>query len=568
MKKRSFRNVRIGKKYGFTLMIVFVLFAIATVMVGGLLYKVGKDMEFLQKRGDIAIDVTEMGSITRSKSIRVSEFVDTKDTSLIEEYTERQEKFNRFEADVREKMESPEELKFFDEIVQLDKKMNDLFLEGVVPAVKSGNMEEAKTLSQEAGNVRSETVDVLYELREILNKQRDIASGNAQASQSQTMLVLVISVLVAILTGSALVFVISRGVSKSLNRVVYMSNEMAKGNLAVEALDEDGKDEIGQLSAAVNEMGSSLRSMMGQISSISETVSSQSEELTQASSEVQAGSEQVAGTMQELAAGSESQAHHASVLSSKMEQFSGKMEEANANGTGVLKATEEVLLKTDEGRNAMGESMDQMSAIDSIVQQSVQKVKGLDAQTKEVTKLVSIINDVADQTNLLALNAAIEAARAGEHGKGFAVVAEEVRKLAEQVSLSVTDITAIVQTIQNESSYVAQSLQNGYLEVERGTEKMKFTGAAFEEINEQINRMAGNIETVTGNLNEMSADSQEIMAAIQEIASLSQEAAAGIEQTSASTQQTNSSMEEVAGSSEQLAKLAEELNGLVRKFTI
>src|SRR5690625_5747206 len=117
------------------------------------------------------------------------------------------------------------------------------------------------------------------------------------------------------------------------------------------------------------------------------------------------------------------EANSASELSSAMQQFARDVDEANDNGEDIRQTSNEVLNITNEGSQLMNSSKGQMTKIDQIVQDAVQKVQGLDAHSQKISELVSVIKDIADQTNLLALNAAIEAARAGEHGKGFAVVA-------------------------------------------------------------------------------------------------------------------------------------------------
>ncbi|SFJ52652.1 methyl-accepting chemotaxis protein [Halobacillus dabanensis] len=566
--KQKLRNLSIAWKYGLTLIVVFVLFGISTVVVTTLITSIGDDIDALERRGDRALKITEMGSLTRSKSIRVIDYVRTPEQIYIDEFEKRRENFNTLEADIRSKMDSEKELALFDQIVAMDKEMNDVFMEQIVPAVQNGETEAADSLLQDSNTIRSETVDLLAELRTVVNDQRANAIIKAKKDQQLTLLILLASVGISVLIGGLLVYFISRMVTRNLHEVVDVSNQIADGNLSIQAIEYDGKDEIGQLAQSINTMSTNLKEMISQISEVSETVSSQSEELTQSANEVRSGSEQVAVTMQELASGSESQANNATDLSSAMTTFSTQVEEANANGENIRQSSENVLGMTTEGSQLMNLSVQQMAAIDKIVQEAVQKVKGLDSQSQEISKLVSVIRDIADQTNLLALNAAIEAARAGEHGKGFAVVADEVRKLAEQVAESVTDITGIVESIQTESADMAESLQGGYQEVEKGTSQMKTTRETFTKINEAAKEMTNDIQSVTSNLSAISASSQEMNASVEEIASISEEAAAGVEQTSASAQQTSSSMEEVADSSNELSKLAETLNGYVQKFKI
>ena len=217
----------------------------------------------------------------------------------------------------------------------------------------------------------------------------------------------------------------------------------------------------------------------------------------------------------------------------------------------------------------MESSNQQMLIIYQIVQEAVRKMDNLNHQAKEISRIVLMIHEVADQTNLLALNAAIEAARAGEHGRGFAVVADEVRQLAQQVSESVTEITEIVNRIQNESSMTAGSLKNGYKEVEKGSNQIQNTGETFNQIRSAVSEMAQEMKKVfRKNLSGVAVTSQELNATSEVIARIAEESAAGVEETAATTQQSSSSMEEVSQSSRKLATLAEELQELVRYFKL
>lgn len=369
--------------------------------------------------------------------------------------------------------------------------------------------------------------------------------------------VIVLSVIISLL--------VAKGITKPLHALQAKTEEVAAGDLTSN-LRQDRVNEIGQLSLSVHDMKESLKDLLSNVSEATDRLSSQSEELAQSSHEVRSGSEQIASTMQELSSGTESQATSATNLSHWTSEFIEKVSLANDKGESVKTTSDEVLTMTEEGSTFMDTSVKQMVTIDRIVQEAVEKVKGLDDQSKEISKLVQVINDIAEQTNLLALNAAIEAARAGEHGKGFAVVADEVRKLAEQVSHSIGDITSVVNTIQTESDDVVKSLQTGYKEVNQGTLQMNQTNETFGEIKQSVTNMVQDMQMVTESLKEVTDESKAMTDAVEEIASVSEESAAGVEQTSAAAQQSASSMEEVSRSSNELSKLAEELKEQVSRF--
>ncbi|MGR6898893.1 methyl-accepting chemotaxis protein [Rummeliibacillus sp. BSL5] len=439
----------------------------------------------------------------------------------------------------------------------------------VIEEYDNGNKEEAKRImATEVKPLEKEIMDGFKQLSK--DREEKIAKNGEEFASYGTSSLIFILILTAVAAIAAVLIEIKtvRVISRPIIGLVARVKEMAKGDLSQEKIEPTSNDEIGELILATNEMNENTRLVLEKINSLSNVVASRSEELTQSSMEVRTGTEQIATTMQELASGAETQADSASNLAMIMGSFAEKVEETNENGSLIQQNSEKVLSLTEQGTSLMTSTTEQMAKIDQLVKDAVMKVQSLDHRSQEINTLISVIKDVADQTNLLALNAAIEAARAGEHGKGFAVVAEEVRKLAEQVALSVNDITGIITAIQSESGSAVSSLQAGYTEVEQGTIQIENTGMTFNEINGAVTEMGENIRTVSGNLSEIKRHTLSMNASIDEVASVAEEAAAGVEQTAASAQQASSSMEEVADSSKHLATLVDELNELVSRFKI
>ncbi|RKQ32532.1 methyl-accepting chemotaxis protein [Oceanobacillus halophilus] len=559
----NFKSVRAKILFGFGIVIVLaILLSTYTIFS---IHKINSDLsEMMDRELSLLITDEQLANNMAHRSSLIRGYLLFESQTYKEEFQAGTENSIELENQALELSDSDELARLLEKKIEWGTLTDEVFAE-----YDQGNEEKAielmETMVQPLGNELLEGFNNLALERE--QEIKELGENIESSGETIFLFGIIISILVVVL-GIIVSGITSFSITRPIRTVMEQMKSIASGNLNNEALHTKSRDEIGQLVHATNEMNDSMREIMIKINDVSTTVSTHSEELTQSANEIRSGTEQISTTMEELASGSETQANNTSDLSSMMGTYSQKMEEANTNGERVQEESHQVLEMTMEGSQLMDSSMKQMENIDKIVKESAQKVQGLDNQSQEISKLVYVIKDVADQTNLLALNAAIEAARAGEQGRGFAVVADEVRKLAEQVADSVTDISTIVGNIQNEFNVVTDYLNNGYQEVDQGTNQIRLTGEKFNGIRNSVTDMAENIKMITDNISDITSGTQEMNSSIQEIAAVSEESAAGVEETAAASQQTTSSMEEVAGSADELAKLAEELNGLVRQFKL
>ena len=404
------------------------------------------------------------------------------------------------------------------------------------------------------------------EMIAVIGIEQDISFIQHSKEQIFYLTTVLIALTIAIVL--AISVFVSRRISKPISLIAQTMDELANGNLTIDVKETNRKDEIGQLIHSTRMMKSNFHHAIAKVTQAATIVMTKSEELKESSNEFNAGSEQISSTMQEISAGTVNESQTISELSSNVNNFTTNIEDTNVKGEEIHKTSLAILQLTNEGTHLMKSSNDQMNKINGIMQEAVGKMVHLENQIKEVSKLVLIIEQISSQTNLLALNAAIEAARAGEHGKGFAVVANEVRKLAEQVSLSVTDITQIVSNVQGETTAVEDSLKNGYTEIKQGVSQIHLSSGTFNEINSSVTSMVDHIQEILSQLSSNVTRAKKMNESIEEIAAISEESAASVEQTASTVYEFNTSIYEVSKSTAELTNLAVELKQLVHLFKI
>lgn len=314
---------------------------------------------------------------------------------------------------------------------------------------------------------------------------------------------------------------------------------------------QKSEDEVGQLSAALNDMSESLQRQVRVAERISEgdldlevrlssphdtlgkSLEKMVSNLNQLISEVQTSATQITGSSAQVTDLSQSLSDGASNSASSITEISAVMTQMAAqtrdNAANAKKADEQ----SQASRADAGES-------DKLMSELIAAMTEIDNSGKDITAIITTIDNIAAQTNLLALNAAIEAARAGELGRGFAVVADEVRSLAARSAEAAQQTAALIADSSSKT-------QRGMIIAGRTAESLK------------------NIVSGTGAVSSLVSL---IYQASSEQASGLQQASIGLEQIDEVTQKNQSNSQECAVAAKDLSERASLMQRVLGRFKV
>ena len=212
------------------------------------------------------------------------------------------------------------------------------------------------------------------------------------------------------------------------------------------------------------------------------------------------------------------------VLAQASSQQAASLEETSSSLEEMSSMTRQNANNAQEADNLMKKAGQVIAEANTIISGLTRYMSEISQSSRETSKIIKTIDEIAFQTNLLALNAAVEAARAGQAGAGFAVVADEVRNLAM-----------------------------------RAAEAAKSTAGLLEATVAQIKDGENMVQTANQSFGEVASMGSKVALLVSEIASASQEQAQGIEQVSLAIAQMDSVTQQNAANAEEYSSSAQEL---------
>ncbi|MDT8989349.1 methyl-accepting chemotaxis protein [Curvibacter sp. APW13] len=361
-------------------------------------------------------------------------------------------------------------------------------------AKKAGNAEVAmQVLKADYLPAMAQYVAAQKEMVELQKANSAAVATETEDRRRANAIIMIIGlVLVVVLVAVGTLWMV-RSIRIPLEQANHVAQRIAQGDLSA-TITNDRHDEFGQLLSSLQHMNESLGRMVTEVRDSTESIAGASSEIAQGNADLAHRTEQTSANLQATA--------------SSMEHLTGTVQHSTDNARQASQLATSASTVAQRG----GE----------VVTEVVRTMQEIDASSKKISDIISVIDGIAFQTNILALNAAVEAARAGEQGRGFAVVASEVRALAGRSAEAAKEIKALI----------AQSVEK----VESGTSYVTQAGSTMEEIVQSVRRVADVIGEITAAANEQNSGIASVNQSIGDLDQMTQQNAALVEQSAAAAE--------------------------------
>lgn len=345
-------------------------------------------------------------------------------------------------------------------------------------------------------------------------------------------------VFLIVLAGALVVgILVANWIAAPITRVAKNVTAISKTLDLTTKVEVNAKNEIGELALWFNTFIERLEKILASVTELTKHSTFSSTEISTAVEEQSIIATQQSASVSEIAG--------------TVEELSATSSQIADNSNAVVATASNALHESKRGLTSMQALAAKMEEIRGDSEASIKDIIELGKRSKEIGKVMEIINSIADQTKLIAFNAAIEASGAGEAGKRFGVVAVEIRRLADNVMESTEEIHTKVDEIQEAINRLVIASEKSARRIYEGT-------ALASDTQSELNNLVRGSQTTNEAASQISLSTQQQKTATQQVLSALKEIEKGILHSSTSMKQTSTMTIALKDSSLELKKLVSE----------